>query len=84
MTDEIQGTITNQTGKTHRVHFPSITVLGLARHNFSSSSVTKRGIISTLEAGNPHRKKSGVAVQPEQQSEDRGSMFSFKVDLLLL
>ena len=49
----LQGTIIDQTGKTHRVRFPTLIVSGLGRHVFSFVT-TKPGVATILDEGNPH------------------------------
>ena len=82
MTGTINGTITDETGRTHRAHFPSLFVSGLGRHIFSPTASMTRGITTTLEEGNSHLRKGSivVVVQLEQQLGDRG-MYSLKVRL---
>lgn len=63
MTDTTYGTITDQSGNTHRAQLASIIVSGLARHIFSPTTAIERGIATTLEAGNLHLRKDNVVVQ---------------------
>lgn len=80
MTGTIQGTNTDQTDKTHRAHFLSLSVPGLGHHILSPTTALKRGITTTLETGNPHLRKGDIMVQLEHQLGGRG-LCSFKVDL---
>lgn len=66
------GTIVDQTGKTHRVGFPSLIVSGLRHQVFSSSVTMKWGITTILVEGNPNLRKGGVVVRLQQREDDLG------------
>ena len=68
----VNGTTIDQTGKTHRVWFPSLIVSGLGLQVFFSSVAMKPGVVTILEEVNPRLQKSGVVTPLQEQEEDLG------------
>ena len=71
-TGSSHGIIVDQTGKTHRVWFPSLIVSGLGLQVFFSSVAMKPGVVTILEEVNPRLQKSGVVTPLQEQEEDLG------------
>ena len=71
-TGTLQGTVTDDSAHRHRVKLPCVLVPGLGRHIFSTMDASRRGVVTTIEAGRHRLIKGNTTLPLQQLSGDLG------------